>query len=150
MVSISRNLFDIETETRFKTVLAQVAKMELNQEIMELENFALITPAVVPKRHTLFQMTFWNSYAGLNMCRAVLNVEHIEGRWGWLSFNINFYKDGTPQAPIQVCTHVCIIFAHTGAGVIIGIIVKCTIICWTMLCHFFWAIMLYYSTVIVY
>ena len=58
MVSISRNLFDIETETRFKTVLAQVAKMELNKEIMELENFALITPAVVPKRHTLFQMTF--------------------------------------------------------------------------------------------
>ena len=77
----------------------------------------LITPAVVPKRHTLFEMIFWNNCAWLNMCRAVLNVEHFEGRWVWLSFNINFYKDGTPL-PLQVCTSVCIIFAHTGAGVI--------------------------------
>ena len=49
------------------------------------------------------------------MYQAVLNVEHFEGQWVLLSFNINVYKDGTPQAPtrLQVCTNVCIIFLHT-------------------------------------
>ena len=75
--------------------------------------------AVVPKRRTLFEMMFLNNCAWLNMCRAVLNYEHFEGQWVWLSFNINFYgiKMEHPR-PLQVCKNIGIIFAHTGAGVI--------------------------------
>ena len=79
---------------------------------------ALITPAVVPKKHTLFEMIFWNNCAWLNtgMCCAVLNVEHFEGQFVWLSFNINFYKDGSPPAP--PCVHQCLyhICIHRGRG----------------------------------
>ena len=75
----------------------------------------LITPAVVPKWCTLFEIIFWNNFAGLNMCCAPLNAAHFEGRWVWLSFNINFYKDGTPPAPPSV--HHCVhhIWCNTGA-----------------------------------
>ena len=47
---------------------------------------------------------------------AVLNVDHFEGRWVWLSFNINFYEDGTPQAPRSV--HQCLyhIWCTRGRG----------------------------------
>ena len=73
----------------------------------------LITPAVVPKWCTLFEIIFWNNFAGLNICCAPLNAAHFEGRWVWLSFNINFYKDWTPPASPSVhhclyhiwCTH---------------------------------------------
>ena len=44
------------------------------------------------------------------------NVEHFEGRWVWLSFNINFYKDETPLAPPSV--HHCLyhIWCTQGPG----------------------------------
>ena len=48
------------------------------------------------------------------MCGAVLNVGHFEGRWVWLSFNINFYKDGTPQASTSV--HKCLYHTCTHRG----------------------------------
>ena len=66
----------------------------------------LITPAVVTKWCTLFEIMVWNNFAGLNMCCALLNAAHFEGRWVWLSFNISFYKDGTPLAPPSV--HHCL------------------------------------------
>ena len=79
-------------------------------------SLTLITPAVVPKRHTLFAMIFWNNCVCLNICPAVLNVEHFERRWVWLSFNNTFYKDGRPQAPTSV--HQCLyhICTHRGRG----------------------------------
>ena len=73
-----------------------------HQVLLLLLLLTLITPAVVPKRHTLFEMISWNNFVWLNMCQAVLNVKHFEGQWVWLSYNINFYKDGTPQAPTSV------------------------------------------------
>ena len=42
--------------------------------------YPIITPAVVPKRHTLFGIKFVNNCAWLNMCCAVLTVEHFEGQ----------------------------------------------------------------------
>ena len=76
----------------------------------------LFITAVVPKRHPLFEMIFWNNCVWLNMCRAVLNVEHFERWWVWLSFNTNFYKDGTPPVPTSV--HQCLynICKHRGPG----------------------------------
>ena len=55
-----------------------------------LPSLTLITPAVVPKRHTLFGFIFWNNCAWPNMCFALLNVAHFERQGVWLSFNIIF------------------------------------------------------------
>ena len=76
----------------------------------------LITTAVVPERHTHFEMIFWSNCAWLNMCRAVLNLEHFEGPWVWLSFNIHFYKDGKSQAPTSVHQWMYHICTHRGRG----------------------------------
>ena len=75
-------------------------------------SLTLITPAVVPKKHILFELIFWNNCAWLNMCR-----EHFEGRWVWLSL-ISIKMEHPP--PLQVCTIVGIIqyMMHTGTGVI--------------------------------
>ena len=76
-----------------------------NQELA-LSFKTLISPAVVPKWITLFEIILWNNFAVLNMWCAPFNAAHFEGRWVWLSFNINFYKDGTPPAPPSV--HHCL------------------------------------------
>ena len=39
----------------------------------------LITPAVVSKWCTLLKIQFWNNFAGLNMCCALLNAAHFKG-----------------------------------------------------------------------
>ena len=67
----------------------------------------LITPAVVPKRHTLFEMIFRNNCAWLNMCRAVLNVSHFQGRWVWL-----FLKRWNTPGPYK-CAPMFISYMHT-------------------------------------
>ena len=76
----------------------------------------LITPAVGPKWCTLFEIIFWNNFAGLNMCCSPFNAADFEGRWVGLSFNINCYKDETPPAPPNV--HHCLyhIWCTQGPG----------------------------------
>ena len=81
----------------------------------------LITPAVVPKWCPFFVIIFWNNFVGLNMCCAPLNAAHLEGSWVWQSFNIHFYKDGTPPATHSKCAPLCASYMmHTGARVIRG------------------------------
>ena len=107
----------------FSTVIFIFVLLSLGVQLVRyqasLQAFkTLITPAVVPKRHTLFEMIFWNYCAELNMCWTVLNVDYFKGWWVWLSFKFltlisNFYKDGIHQAPTSVhhclyhiwCTH---------------------------------------------
>ena len=49
---------------------------------------------------------------------ALLNAAHFEGQWVlYCLFTLVSIKMEHPR-PLQVCTNVCIIFAHTGAGVI--------------------------------
>ena len=94
-------------------------------------SLTLITPAVVPKRHTLFAMIFWNNCVCLNICPAVLNVEHFERRWVWLSFNNTFYKDGRPQAPTIKCAPMFVSSLHTqGPGSLKGFTAAWTSFCW--------------------
>ena len=61
----------------------------------------LITPAGVQIWCTLFTIIFWNNLAGLNSeyVQCTWNAAHLGGPEVWLSFNIYFYKDGTPPAP---------------------------------------------------
>ena len=74
----------------------------------------LITPAVVPKRHTLSEIIFWNNCAWLNMCRACWT---LWGAMGLTVLKLISIRMEQPR-PLQVCTNVCIIFAHTVAWVI--------------------------------
>ena len=72
----------------------------------------LITPAVVQKWYTLFEIMFWNNFAWLNICCApYCRMLHT---WRGRSFDINFYKVEQPwPLRLQVCTTVCIIYdAH--------------------------------------
>ena len=77
------------------------------------------------KQCTLFAIIFWSNFARLNMCCAPLNAAHCTVHTlrevGWLSLNINLYKDRTPPTPPSV---------HTGSG---GIRVKLT--CVRFLCE---------------
>ena len=50
------------------------------------------------------------------MCCAPLNAAHLEGRWVWLSFDINFYIDQTPPAPPSVHHCLCHIWCTQGPG----------------------------------
>ena len=104
----------LHTKWLYSTLLQKCLRFETS--LLQNTPLTLITLAVVPKRHTLFKVIVWKNCAWLNMCQAVLNVEHFEGEWVWLSFNIS-KKMGRPR-PLQVCTNVCIRFAHTGAEVI--------------------------------
>ena len=78
----------------------------------------LITPAVVSKWCTLLKIIFWNNFAGLNMCCALLNAAHFKGPGVWLSFNIDFYKDGKPPGPSKWAPLCVSYMMHTGTRVI--------------------------------
>ena len=52
------------------------------------------------------------------MCCAPLNAAHFEGRWVWLSFNINIYKDGMPPTRSKCAPLFVSYMMYTGAGVI--------------------------------
>ena len=73
-------------------------------------SLTLITPAVVPKKHILFELIFWNNCAWLNMCR-----EHFEGRWVWLSL-ISIKMEHPP--PYKCAPLLVSYMMHTGTGVI--------------------------------
>ena len=81
----------------------------------------LITPAVVSKWCTLLKIIFWNNFAGLNMCCALLNAAHFDAGKGCdCLFTLVSLKMEHSQ-PIHVCTNVCIwnIYIHTqGPGLI--------------------------------
>ena len=99
------------TDSRPYTVKARLFHVKKNIPLK-----TLITPAVVPKRHTLFDMIFWNNCA-CNCAKQywILNTLRGDGFDCFLTLiSIMMEHPG----PLHVCTNVCIIFAHTGAGVI--------------------------------
>ena len=73
----------------------------------------------MPKWCTLFEIIFWNNFAGLNMCCAPLNAAHFEGQWVWLSFNINFFKGWNTPGPSKCAPLFVSYMMHTGAGVLL-------------------------------
>ena len=100
------------TELPVCTVARDFLFMISQRHVSTLSCFNPNYPSCCAKMHTLFGIIFWNNCVWLNMFCSLLNAAHFEGQLVWLSWKLEHPR------PLQVCTNVCIIFAHTGAGVI--------------------------------
>ena len=102
----------------FKPRYIRYCTLQMKQIFLQFKT--LITPAVVSKMHTLFEMIFWNNYAWLNnwICAEQCWMLHaLRGDGFDCLLTLISIKMQHPR-PLQVCTNICILYAHTGAGVI--------------------------------